>query len=46
MFSVSPREAALLLAILAALVVGAAVKHWRDVHREQPAPAAEVAAPR
>jgi hypothetical protein len=38
MFSLDSREQWLVVAILAAAVAGAAVKHWRDVRREVPVP--------
>ena len=36
MFSLSFREQFLLLSILAAMLTGVAVKHWRDASRERP----------
>ena len=45
MFSVSFREQFLLLAILAAMITGAAVKHWRDASREKPVAVPVAAAP-
>ena len=47
MFSLSLRERLLVAAVLSAVLVGAAVKHWRDTRRESPAllpPAAAQAA--
>ena len=38
MFSLTLREQFLVLGILFALVTGAAVKHWRDVHHAAAAP--------
>ena len=49
MFSVSSREQFLLLMILAAMIAGVGVNHWRDVRREKPVTvtkAAPVFAPR
>lgn len=48
MFPVTFREGVLLLAILAAMLLGASVKHWRETRRERPAPvqAGPVATPR
>ncbi len=34
MFSLNPRDLLLIVAILVAMVVGAAIKHWRDARRE------------
>ena len=34
MFSLSLRERILVTAILSAVTLGVAVKHWRDAHRE------------
>ena len=34
MFSLSLRERILVAAVLSAVVLGAAVKHWRDARRE------------
>lgn len=41
MFSLTTREQTLLIVVFTATLLGAAVKHWRDVRRER---AAEVAA--
>lgn len=38
MFSLNLREGVLVLAILTAMLLGVAVKHWRDTQREQPVP--------
>ena len=37
MFSLSLRERILVAAVLSAVLLGVAVKHWRDAHRESPA---------
>jgi hypothetical protein len=36
MFSLNSREQFLVVGIVAAAVLGAAVQHWRDAHREVP----------
>jgi hypothetical protein len=44
MFSLDSREQWLVVAIIAAVVAGAAVKHWRDARREVPVPVQAVVA--